>query len=198
MLQSLSQFRPNETIFEIGKKGQKKSNESILMQSRRQRLHDKIDTKKECDLELQERIQKEQEEFVLRQANAVDWMAKEDDLLGFQSRGKKRNREESKDKEYYMNYQPVDASLERGYALQTKTGDGSFIEKAKTVSFDLVVDDTDALRKSKSKMIWDSKKHNFIRPTVGSDNKKRIRTESGASIPASFKTKRFFILILRI
>jgi ATP-dependent RNA helicase DDX54/DBP10 len=50
-------------------------------------------------------------------------------------------------------------------------------------------DDEDGLRK-KGKMVWDKKKHRFVRETVGSDNKKRIKTDSGSSVPATFKSQK--------
>jgi ATP-dependent RNA helicase DDX54/DBP10 len=69
------------------------------------------------------------------------------------------------------------------------------MEKVGSASFDVLGDDEDGLKKKKSAMIWDSKKHRFIRPTVGADNKKMIRTESGALLPASYKTKRYELFL---
>ena len=91
-----------------------------------------------------------------------------------------------------MTYRPADADIERGYTMQNAGAEGaSFLEKANAATFDLVADDEDGLKRKKAALTWDSKKHKFVRPTVGSDNKKMIRTESGALIPASFKTKRY-------
>ena len=55
---------------------------------------------------------------------------------------------------------------------------------------DMVADDPDDLRKRKGDLRWDSQKHRFSRDTIGSDNKKRIRTETGTSVLATFKTDR--------
>ena len=95
-----------------------------------------------------------------------------------------------------MSYKPSDADVEKGYTMQTSDSRTSFMDKANSIAFDLIGDDEDGLKRRKSNLVWDSKKHNFVRPTVGSDNKKMIRTESGGLIPASFKTKRFVVFML--
>lgn len=95
-----------------------------------------------------------------------------------------------RDKEFYMSYKPSDADVERGYTMQSSDSRTSFLDKASTLAFDLIGDDEDGLKRRKSALTWDSKKHKFVRPTVGSDNKKMIKTDSGALIPASFKSKR--------
>jgi ATP-dependent RNA helicase DDX54/DBP10 len=92
-----------------------------------------------------------------------------------------------------MSYKPSDADVERGYTMQSSDSRTSFLDKANSLAFDLIGDDEDGLKRRKSALTWDSKKHKFVRPTVGSDNKKMIRTDSGALIPATFKSKRYFL-----
>ena len=90
-----------------------------------------------------------------------------------------------------MSYKPSDADIEKGYTMQSSDPRTSFLDRADSVAFDLIGDDENGLKRRKSALTWDSKKHNFVRPTVGSDNKKLFRTESGALIPASFKSTRY-------
>lgn len=95
-----------------------------------------------------------------------------------------------RDEEYYLHYTQKDANTERGYSMKTS---GSFAEQAERVQLDLVGDDNDALNQIRRNALrWDSKKKKFVRGTgIGSDNKKLIKTESGALIPATYKSGRF-------
>lgn len=74
------------------------------------------------------------------------------------------------------------------YSMNTS---GSFAEQAAKASLDLVGDERETMTQKKNQLRWDAKKKNFVQGTgVGSDNKKMIRTESGALISASFKSGR--------
>ena len=66
----------------------------------------------------------------------------------------------------------------------------TFAEQARAAVVELAGDDENSMRVSR-KLIWDSKKHKFVRPTIGSDNKTRVRTDSGALVPASYSSKRY-------
>ncbi len=67
------------------------------------------------------------------------------------------------------------------------------MEQARGATLDLAGDDGIAVRAQKaSQLTWDRKKKKFVQGDgVGSDNKKLIRSESGARLPASFKSGRF-------
>ncbi|TPX42793.1 hypothetical protein SeLEV6574_g05413 [Synchytrium endobioticum] len=93
----------------------------------------------------------------------------------------------SRDSEYYMSHAPADANTERGYSMP---GKATFAEQARAAVIEVTGDDKDTMKASR-KLQWDSKKHNFVRPTIGADNKKRVRTDSGALVPASYNSKRF-------
>lgn len=69
---------------------------------------------------------------------------------------------------------------------------GNFAEQAGKAQIDLIGDDNETMISKKNQLRWDSKKHKFVKGTgIGSDNKKMIRTESGALIPASYKSGRY-------
>lgn len=69
----------------------------------------------------------------------------------------------------------------------------SFTEQARNATFDLVGDDGVIERTQRaSQLTWDRKKRKFVKGDgTGSDNKKLVKTESGAKLPASFKSGRF-------
>jgi ATP-dependent RNA helicase DDX54/DBP10 len=76
------------------------------------------------------------------------------------------------------------------YSLQ----DGaSFAEQASKATFDLTTDEAVSSRQRHSTQLsWDKKKKKFIKGDgVGADNVKLVRTESGARLPASYRSGRF-------
>ena len=76
---------------------------------------------------------------------------------------------------------------EAGYAVH----DASFNSHAHKAAMELVPDDDEQLRKKKGNETWDSKKHRFTSHQIGSDNKKRVRTENGTLVPATFQSDRY-------
>ncbi|KAJ3333932.1 ATP-dependent RNA helicase ddx54 [Blyttiomyces sp. JEL0837] len=198
MLQDISKFRPQETVFEVGRRGLK-SNEALLMGVRRKQLAGSIQSKKLRQTEDQQKAL-ETQRASLKTSSGL--MAEEDIQNSFKdvistSNTKKRKREQtsSRDAEFYMSHYQKDAATERGYALNSATSastglTNNFAERASEITLDIAGDDDDGLRR-KGNLVWDKRKHKFVRETVGADNKKRIKTESGASVPASFKSNRF-------
>lgn len=69
----------------------------------------------------------------------------------------------------------------------------SFAEQAQGASFELVGDDGVADRKRRNlQMKWDRKKKKFVKGDgVGADNVKLVKTESGARLPATYRSGRF-------
>jgi ATP-dependent RNA helicase DDX54/DBP10 len=102
-----------------------------------------------------------------------------------------------------MSHFQKDAATEKGYSINNKTSLSTgiadqFAERASEVTMNIEGDDEESLiPKKKGNLIWDSKKKRFIRPTVGSDNVKRIKSESGASLPATLRSKRYAYMALR-
>ncbi|KAJ3269832.1 ATP-dependent RNA helicase ddx54 [Terramyces sp. JEL0728] len=163
MVSSLGKFRPQESIFELGKKGSK-TQEALLMQKRRQQLKHLIEKRVEKEEKITQQSQYDQNKILSQRVP--------------------KDQEDAKDKEYYLSYRPSDDQTEQQYAINK-----SFNETAQNITMDLVGDEISDLRKRKVE--WDQKKHKFVTSQVGSDNKKRIKTESGTLVPATFKTDRF-------
>ncbi|CDW99160.1 hypothetical protein [Sporisorium scitamineum] len=100
-----------------------------------------------------------------------------------------------RDPNFYLSYEQEGSRSERGYSLNNPRSGGidSFIQQASAASFDLAGDDATLGTQTQRPNVtrWDSKKKKFIQGTVGADNKKMIRTESGVRLPASFRSGRF-------
>lgn len=70
----------------------------------------------------------------------------------------------------------------------------SFTEQAKGASFDLAGDDGGLAGRQRhgKQLTWDKKKKKFVKGGgEGADNVKLVKTESGARLPASFRSGRF-------
>lgn len=69
----------------------------------------------------------------------------------------------------------------------------SFVEQARGATMDLAGDDgiVDRVQRA-SQITWDRKNKKFVKGEgIGADNKKLLRTESGARLPATYKSGRF-------
>ncbi|CAO3692294.1 unnamed protein product [Rhizopus stolonifer] len=194
MIQAISGFRPAETIFEVGVRGHRKlPPATTMMRERREAVGRTIAAhKSKVEAETAEEIRGpvEVEKVVEDLGGDVedDELAKAFNIPDLKQ-NKKKNKNSYKDEEYYLSYTQKDANTERGYSM---TNTGNFAEQASKAQLDLTGDDKDAMKSGKNMLRWDAKKKKFVRGTgVGSDNKKMIRTESGALISASYKSGRF-------
>ena len=68
----------------------------------------------------------------------------------------------------------------------------NFVEQLGQVTFDMTQDEGAAARANRpSQLKWDRKKKRMVKDEIGADNKKLIRSESGALLPASYKSGRY-------
>jgi ATP-dependent RNA helicase DDX54/DBP10 len=68
----------------------------------------------------------------------------------------------------------------------------SFIEQARNATFDLAGDEALLEQRKRKQMTWDKKKKKFVQGNgVGADNVKLVKTESGAKLPATYRSGRF-------
>ncbi|KND05008.1 uncharacterized protein SPPG_00689 [Spizellomyces punctatus DAOM BR117] len=192
MIASISKFRPAETVFETTKKGLKTA-EAVLMQKRRGQFGSSVAAWRQQRAEKDMKLAQQQTELLgkttVEAADETDLAKTFSSVL---TTSKKRKSPASfRDEEHYISYRQADAETERGYAVNSNEGPASFAERAQAATLELQAEDADGLRKTRGALVWDKTKHNFVRHTIGSDNKKKIRTESGAIVNASYKTQRF-------
>ncbi|KAJ3264816.1 ATP-dependent RNA helicase ddx54 [Chytriomyces hyalinus] len=202
ILDEIARFRPAETVFEVGKRGVK-SAEALMMQARRTVLGRTIEVRRQERDDTESKTLETQKRSALKSAGFEDEASESELQSTFKNLSKdskKRKRSDKpatfRDEEFYMSHFQKDAATEKGYALnntvsQTTGLADNFAERATDITVDMTGDDEDGLKKKKGNLVWDKKNRRFTRPTVGADNLKRIKTDSGASIPASFKTDRF-------
>ncbi len=211
LLARVSGYRPQETVFEIGKRGVA-SEAAEMMKKRRQ----KLDPRKR---------RKEEDE---REASAGRGFGDDQQLAEPSSPGSEHVETSSsseselevtisnqtpqrtagtntawQDAEHFMSYLPVSTNMaeERGYGVHSGTNiqsglKSSFLEAARGEMMDLGADEAKAAeRPSTSRgMRWDKKSKKYvarINDADGSKGAKMIRGESGQKIASSFKSGRF-------
>lgn len=217
MLARVSGFRPQETVFEIGKKGAT-SEAAEVMKKRRITVDNqrrKKDALQRAELEISaedivpnttvkdihDRGPDESEPPELD----VDMdSASEDELeVTFtQSEPTKGNRAKIdgyKDPSFFMSYTPTSVNLaeDRGYGVHSGGNSNNFVLAARDVAMDLANDDGAkgfAQPSRPSGMRWDKKSKKYVaraNDEDGSKGAKMIRGESGQKIAASFRSGRF-------
>lgn len=214
MLARVANFRPSETIFEIGQRGVNKSDAATVMKARRQKI--KIDpTKKRGvgQLDLQPAASDrspggssddDDDDAEMVQANmdsASDSELQNTFTKPSDRRAKKRQKLQGfQDSEHYMSYNPATSLAEdRGYSIGGGPGgtSSSFAEAARGATMDLTNDDGGKgfaeAHKAKG-MRWDKKAKKYVQRANDEDGSKGARMitgESGQKIAASFKSGRF-------
>ena len=170
LLNSVSGFRPRETVFEIGHKGSKgKSLAAEIMRARRNKITIRSD---EATKEIE-----------------VGDIDNEEQL----TKGSFRDPEN-----YIAHFVPGNTVQERGYDVNRLAN--SFAEASKGAVMNLMDDDGVSFAPSRPKQRWDPKKKNFVNSTNDEDGSggksvKMIKGESGVKIPASMKSGRYVLRI---
>nr|CAG8562537.1 472_t:CDS:10 [Entrophospora candida] len=174
LIKKISNFRPHETIFEMGSRGNKQSMGAQIMKKRHdassKRKSDEFDIKKEEENNNNSKTSK-------RKANSdVD------------KKSKKSKIDNYRDEEHYISHYQKDANTEKGYSVNQGA---LFIEEAQRAMLDQQNDEHVPELNKRKVLTWNSKKKTFLRGGgIGSDNKKLIKTESGVKLPATYKSGR--------
>ncbi|KAI9681063.1 MAG: ATP-dependent RNA helicase dbp10 [Bathelium mastoideum] len=217
MLSRVSSFRPQESVFDIGKHGATSAG-TQMMQRRKQ--HSRVPEIRLDDTGAVSQCARkpettpadgEHESSKTSQRDSVESdldEATEDPVeITFAGSGKiKHNREPGiwQDSEHFMSYTPQLANLaeDRGYRVSSGAGSDpteaapTFLDAARTATMDLTNDESKGFAEpSKAKgMRWDKKAKKYVareNDHDGSKGTKFIRGESGQRIAASFRSGRF-------
>ncbi|VDK84680.1 unnamed protein product [Litomosoides sigmodontis] len=103
------------------------------------------------------------------------------------NKGRKRKAEEllEEKKKHFIAYAPAEANSERGLAV-----DNDFNALAKASAIEILADDEVGLYKQEKRKRWDRKLKKFVSGN-GDDSRKKIRTEDGTYLPATYKSGRY-------
>jgi ATP-dependent RNA helicase DDX54/DBP10 len=215
MLARVSGFRPQETVFEVGKRGVISETAEIIKKQRA-----KIESKKQVasknesdeeDLEAPKRNSEQMDldsddgsddELVLTQPGADMDDASDGELeLAFTAVNDvepSSKKARWQDNEHFMSYTPSTLNLaeDRGYGVHTGGTNSNFVTAARSATMDLTNDESKAFGEPSKAggLRWDKKGKKYVsraNDEDGSKGAKMIRGESGLKIAASFRSGRF-------
>ena len=168
MLDRIKSYKPQSTIFEVGHiKGNHRLEAYGVMLKKRQ-FHDKIAKKRLLQGE------NDGQEESAEGENTVEAPHKNESL-----------KEGFVDSKFYIKYQPDDYVKEKGLEV---SGGGTFNNELSRATLDLVADNEDELKRQRHGMMWDRKKKKYVTSLEDEKKTKKIRTESGAYISASYSS----------
>jgi len=183
ILEEMKKFRPKSTIFEIGNTTKnkqvidvmnvkrKKHEDVIEMNAKRLKLEDKVYA---TNKPKRNKLQKSSEDDILDTFETVVKSSSNKDVL--------KKKEWRKDVNF-IPYESSDKHTEDGYSLNS-----GFTSQANGAVLDITGDEDIHIRRQKGMMRWDAKSKKYVRVQ---DDKKRIKTESGVYISATYKTNRY-------
>ncbi|CAJ0931462.1 unnamed protein product, partial [Mesorhabditis belari] len=194
LLNQLSNYKSRATIFELH--GGEKKEAARVMRDKRQHHQNHIEEVSETKGREQVRLIEEEaakakinldeeaDELLLKSTFAS--------VIGSsgtnKSIGKSRENERRRQKEeHFIPYIPSDHQAEK--QLQVEKHD--FAREAAKASVDICGDDDPSLRKSQSTKKWDRKLKRFVGASGDEPGSKRVRTEEGTWVPASYKSGRY-------
>ncbi|KAJ3342629.1 ATP-dependent RNA helicase dbp10 [Gonapodya sp. JEL0774] len=183
MVAKIASFRPSETVFEVGKRGLK-SKEALVMLDRR-RAAAKILSKRSAVAASKTSSAKAEDGETTTYTGGTTVatvMETPEDTSD--------TTPDPTQSPFFVPYNPPNAASERAYSLAS-SGASSFLRDAQAASFELTGEVEVGVPGAKPKQVWDKKKKRFVRKTIGADNIKRMRSESGALVEASFRSGRF-------
>ncbi|XP_017888460.1 ATP-dependent RNA helicase DDX54 [Ceratina calcarata] len=193
LLSKIVNYRPHGTIFEIGSKA---SCTDYQVMKKKRTLHkeniihfhrkvDELESKKNDMIkESVRRILPSSTDDEINAAFNTVVFPKKRNLDDLYKPPKKKKRSMTQDKEFFIPYSAPDRHTEEGLAVN------SFNTEAEKVQMDLTADNEESQRLQTQIKKWDRKKKKMV--TLNNEQKaKKIRTESGVWIPASYKSNRY-------
>ncbi|KAH7729314.1 ATP-dependent RNA helicase DDX54 [Aphelenchoides avenae] len=198
VLQGLKNWRPSATIFELNTSG--KQQPAAVMKEKRKAHQDVINGRRVSKQKSEEQPREAVAEPDPLDADADQAIVETFDEIvqvtkfnaaSATSVGKKRKNDaqekrEREKKEYFVPYMPQDAHTEKALAVDKN----NFDLMAKQMSVEISADDDKGLYREQHKKRWDRKAKKFVSGDDGPAVKK-IRTEEGTWLPATYKSGRY-------
>jgi ATP-dependent RNA helicase DDX54/DBP10 len=190
-LEQMKNFKTKSTIFEIGNTSKNKDKIEVMNNKRRKhasvieqntiKLETNLDRFKD-NSEVRDTMSKAEKSSEEEIKNTFDTIVKEaKSKLG--NPMKDKSLRHLKDQSNFIPYQPADQHTEAGYSMMS-----GFSAQAHGAVLDLTGDDDGEMKRKKGAVVWDKKSKKYVKVQ---DDKKRIKTESGVYIAATYKTNRY-------
>eukprot|EP00088_Acartia_fossae_P008716 TRINITY_DN1417_c0_g1_i8.p1 TRINITY_DN1417_c0_g1~~TRINITY_DN1417_c0_g1_i8.p1 ORF type:complete len:778 (-),score=244.97 TRINITY_DN1417_c0_g1_i8:52-2385(-) len=187
ILEQMKNFRPKSTIFEIG--NTTKNKDIIDVMNVKRRKHEDVIEAAAKRRKIDEKVPEAPDERISLAKSTEDDIEKAFETVVKGSKAKQKSNEFKKKKkewkkdENFISYEPSDKHTEAGFSL-----DSGFSAQASNAVLDLTADEDNEMRRKKGIIRWDNKTKKYVKVQ---DDKKRIKTESGVYISATYKTNRY-------
>jgi len=190
LLEQMKNFKPRSTIFEIGNTSKNKDKIDVMNRKREKHSHViemnnlKVETRLEnskAEADAKEKMNSVDKAEEGEISSAFDTIVK-DRKIKMSDSSKDKSSRHLKDETNFIPYQPADQHTEAGYSMMT-----GFTAQASGAVLDFTEEDGE-MKKKKGAMVWDKRSNKYVRVQ---DDKKRIKTESGVYISATYKTNRY-------
>lgn len=209
MLAKISNFKPQETIFEIGQGDKASSAAAEVMKELRKRVKPRKQEEKQDDEDMEvdddfggAQAHDSDDDDDMNEDEEEDDYGNEDLEVTVTNTGKskkEKGRTDWRDNDVFMSYTPrtVNAAEERGYGVHSGGNNASsFVELARDAAMDLTNDETAKAfgAPTRPRMRWDAKSKKYVNSANDEDGSKGARLitgESGVKIAASFQSGRF-------
>ncbi|GFP53371.1 ATP-dependent RNA helicase DBP10 [Trichoderma asperellum] len=209
MLAKISNFKPQETIFEIGQGDKASSAAAEVMKELRKRVKPRKQEDKQDDEDMEvdddfggAQARDSDDDDDMNEDEDEDDYGNEDLEVTVTNTGrskKEKGRTDWRDNDVFMSYTPrtVNAAEERGYGVHSGGNNASsFVELARDAAMDLTNDETAKAfgAPTRPRMRWDAKSKKYVNSANDEDGSKGARLitgESGVKIAASFQSGRF-------
>ncbi|PTB45578.1 hypothetical protein M441DRAFT_185022 [Trichoderma asperellum CBS 433.97] len=209
MLAKISNFKPQETIFEIGQGDKASSAAAEVMKELRKRVKPRKQEDKQDDEDMEvdddfggAQAQDSDDDDDMNEDEEEDDYGNDDLEVTVTNTGKskkEKGRTDWRDNDVFMSYTPrtVNAAEERGYGVHSGGNNASsFVELARDAAMDLTNDETAKAfgAPTRPRMRWDAKSKKYVNSANDEDGSKGARLitgESGVKIAASFQSGRF-------
>ncbi|CAK9831646.1 ATP-dependent RNA helicase DDX54 [Anthophora retusa] len=192
LLSEILSYRPQGTVFEIGAKT---SSIDYQVMKRKRTLHkenitnfhrkaEEVEARKNSeDLLKKVNLPSSTNDEINAVFNTVI-LPKKRKLDDLYKPSKKKKRSVTRDEEFFIPYSAPDKHTEEGLAVN------SFNTEAEKVQMDLTADNEESQRLQAQIKKWDRKKKKMV--TINKERKiSKIRTESGAWLPVTYKSNRY-------
>ena len=181
LLSGVRSYKSRQTIFEVSKANSSKEVIDVMKSKRKYHggIVSKVRAEKAATPSLAEQL--------LSSGSRKDDSLTTDELnKAFKNPFSQNCRESAKkDENFFVQYKPREGAEadENSYSMAS-----SFGQQARTVSFEMVGDENSSLRDQKNRKKWDRRKKKYVQEGGNESKKKMILTESGAYVPASYKS----------
>ena len=193
LLNALKSYKANTTIFEVNSTAK---NKAFNVMKKKRGFHQEVIHRVEVKREVETSAPTEGDTVLTQDtADENDLQNTFNVVIGKRRnqtdqtslyQGSKKRKVEIRDEENYLNYRASDFASESGLGIGT-----TFEQQAAGVSMEIGGDEDNVMKKMKSAVRWDRKKKKFVNDGGLDQNKKKIRTESGALISASYKSSAY-------